>query len=158
MTAVLKEKIKKKKGFTLIELIIVVAIIAILAALVIPKLMGTQENSKKKADIANAKIIHDTVAKLMTEDKITPNEQITFDVDKVDSKATEEDKKTEKVKTQDALATELQNIPKPKFKPDKNSKFIVIINKDTKNIQVKAVDDKDEGKEVYPNTDEEYKK
>ncbi|MFW2502614.1 prepilin-type N-terminal cleavage/methylation domain-containing protein [Clostridium diolis] len=67
MNQLLKRKnnelsLKKKKGFTLIELIIVIAIIAILAAIAIPKFGAAKHNADVSADQANAKIIATAVA------------------------------------------------------------------------------------------------
>lgn len=48
---------KKKKGFTLIELIIVLAVMAIIALIAIPNFNSVKENSKKKADLRSCETI-----------------------------------------------------------------------------------------------------
>jgi prepilin-type N-terminal cleavage/methylation domain-containing protein len=45
---------KDKKGFTLIELIIVIAILAILTALITPKIQGYVEAANNQTDVSNA--------------------------------------------------------------------------------------------------------
>ncbi|GAA0179817.1 hypothetical protein SH2C18_26270 [Clostridium sediminicola] len=52
---------KTKKGFTLIELIIVIAILSILALITIPKFINYSQNTKLAADRYNAKIIGDAI-------------------------------------------------------------------------------------------------
>ena len=61
-------KNRKKKGFTLVELIIVIAIIAILAAIAIPKFGQITKNSNITADIATAKNLHGVGAQIVAED------------------------------------------------------------------------------------------
>ncbi len=46
---------KMKKGFTIIELVIVIAVIGILSAVLIPTFSGVTEKGKKAAAIENAK-------------------------------------------------------------------------------------------------------
>lgn len=62
---------KCKKGFTLIEVIIVIAIIAILAAVSIPKFGQVKRNASINIDIKNAKTIAETTIRLLAEGKIT---------------------------------------------------------------------------------------
>ncbi|GKX64839.1 prepilin-type N-terminal cleavage/methylation domain-containing protein [Inconstantimicrobium mannanitabidum] len=61
MKQLLKTK-RKRKGFTLIELIIVIAIIAILVAVAIPKFSEIRKNANASADLATAKTIHSLIA------------------------------------------------------------------------------------------------
>ncbi len=53
----LQRKLKNKKGFTLIELIVVIVILGVLAAIAIPKLSGFSNRARWSADIATAKTI-----------------------------------------------------------------------------------------------------
>ena len=66
----IQAKLKKKKGFTLIELIIVIAILGILALIAIPKFGSAQKDAKIKADIATAKTIADTTATLVAKGNV----------------------------------------------------------------------------------------
>lgn len=61
---------KRKKGFTLIELIIVIAIIAILAAIAIPNFLAIQRRSKVQADIETGKNIYNATLALVAEGKL----------------------------------------------------------------------------------------
>jgi len=64
-------KMRNKKGFTLMELLIVVAIIAILAAIAIPTFSSSLEKSKLAADEANCRSLYAAVAMhYMTDDAL----------------------------------------------------------------------------------------
>ncbi len=49
------KKIKNKKGFTLIELIVVIAIISVLAAIIIPSVSANITRANEARDLANAR-------------------------------------------------------------------------------------------------------
>lgn len=57
-----KKKFAQKKAFTLIELIVVIAIIGVLAAILIPTMSGFVDNARTAAGNANARTIYTVAA------------------------------------------------------------------------------------------------
>lgn len=118
---------KKKKGFTLVELIIVIAIIAILVALAIPKFGAVIENSNQKADQATAKNIATIVAQQLA-DGNTSTEGVVTGTDTLD------------------VAGKLDGTKIPKSKKAGTAKTFSYTVNDDGNITVSYTD----GDTVYP--------
>lgn len=64
---------KKLRGFTLIELIVVIAIIGILASIIVPTMIGYMEQANNAADAENARII---CAAIQAEAMYEPNFEV----------------------------------------------------------------------------------
>jgi type IV pilus assembly protein PilA len=48
---------KNEKGFTLVELIVVMAVLAVISAIAVPRFLGVQEDAKVEADYSTAAML-----------------------------------------------------------------------------------------------------
>src|SRR5262245_30183208 len=72
----MKVSTSRKSGFTLVEIMIVVAIIGLLAAIAVPNFIKARENSQKSACIANLKQIDGAVQTWALETKVATSANI----------------------------------------------------------------------------------
>ena len=61
-------KIKSEKGFTLIELIVVLTVLGVLATLTIPRVIGVKERAKESVDKINEVIIRNALERYYAEE------------------------------------------------------------------------------------------
>lgn len=68
------KKLTNKKGFTLMEMLIVVAIIAVLVAIAIPTFNGALTKAKESADVANVRALYaEWQLAMLTDNKDLPD-------------------------------------------------------------------------------------
>lgn len=58
----LMERAKRRKGFTLVELLVVIVVLAVLAAIVLPKFMNSSKRSKESALRSDLKLIRNAIS------------------------------------------------------------------------------------------------
>jgi type IV pilus assembly protein PilA len=114
---------KTNKGFSLVELIIVIAIMAILIGVLAPQYIKYVEKSRKSADEDNADNIKNAVMTACTDedyiDSIESGKQVTFDADGVHEDAALTDALSEYFSSYSSV--------KVKSKTYKNSTYTVTV-------------------------------
>lgn len=66
-----RQMVKNKKGLTLVELLAVIVVLGIVAAIAVPAIGGVIEKSRKNADIATLQLIQDAAIRYVTTENIT---------------------------------------------------------------------------------------
>lgn len=80
----LHKRAKGEKGFTLIELIVVIAVLGALATLVIPRVIGVKDRAETATDEANEKIIRNALERYYAEHGEYPDNLSTLEGDYLD--------------------------------------------------------------------------
>lgn len=70
MISLIIKKLRSKKGFTLVELIVVVAILAIIATVAIPKVIGFSDDARAARDATNEQLVRNAAALWIAENNL----------------------------------------------------------------------------------------
>ena len=132
---------KGNKGFTLVEIIVVVAIIGILSLIIVPRLSGYTKKAEKAADTATAKTIQTAVVTLLADGtlKVSDTEDATFNVGD-STTVTDADGFTKPTGEDSAVNTAIQNALRELVGEgvthSSGGKFTVTITKGTLDVKV----------------------
>lgn len=138
---------KEKNGFTLVELIIVIAILTIVAAVAIPNILFAVDNARKSADLTNARVITESIQRVISEDN---------GVNRIDFTEVEfEDDVTGQPAAVELLLEEtakhMQSVPTVRYGEHKGSNYLVSIGELT-GIVI-SVGPAGSSSELYPTPD-----
>lgn len=136
----------RNKGFSLVELIIVIAIMAILAGALAPALIKYIAKSRRSTDVSNAQTIATAVANALSVEKAyddaTPGD---YPVNTDGTQLGTSNAFTSEVTSQLGTSTF-----KPKY--DKDKQFTITVNSDKATFTVKV-----DSSELYPDECDAYK-
>ena len=136
----------RNKGFSLVELIIVIAIMAILAGALAPALIKYIAKSRRSTDVSNAQTIATAVANALSVEKAyddaTPGD---YPVNTDGTQLGTSNAFTSEVTSQLGTSTF-----KPKY--DKDKQFTITVNSDKATFTVKV-----DSSELYPDVWDAYK-
>ena len=142
----MKQKKLNNKGFSLVELIVVIAIMAVLIGLLAPQFIKYVERSKYSTDIKNGQEIATVIQTLLADEKITFSTTTT-------AATTTANEKSEKFlaggSAYDAAKADNLVTEEPKSKSVKDKGFYVVFNKKG-NVKVYVGDSDAADYQVYP--------
>ena len=133
----MKKLRKNDKGFTLVELIVVLVILALLAAILVPALLGYIDKAKKEKNYQAAQEVHTAVQALATESYGKGNTTPTMSLDDIKDLAGIDDLAEVNVKWKNTADNE-----KTKFQVDEMSVKFTSDSSDVYYIYKKGTDNK----------------
>jgi len=68
------ERVRRRRGFTLVELLVVIVVLAVLAAIVLPKFMNSSRRAKESALRSDLKLLRNAVGLFQTDTLTYPKQ------------------------------------------------------------------------------------